>query len=490
MSLTLAGDVATRSLGVISNQISVVSRNISAAGVAGLSVKSARLATNGEGGVAFLGVGRATNAALFRNLLSATASQAGERAIAESLSRLDRTLSASDPGNSRSPAAMISKLTSALQAYSATPENETAGQLVLNAARNVAASLQDAAVATQRERSDADSGVASAVSEINDLLEQFAALNGQIVSHSVSGADVTDALDQRDGVLLKLSGYVGVTTVTRANSDMVIYTYSGATLFETTPRRLTFHPTPYLSAGVPGNAVYIDGVQATGSGAPLGLRTGSIQALVRIRDETSSDFQTQLDEIARGLVVAFAEKDQSGAGGRPLPGLFTYAGATGVPGSLVNGLAGKIEVNASVDPDRGGALTRLRDGGVSGDPAYIYNSSGASGFSRRLIALANAASAPQSFDPIAGLAGANTLNAFSAGSIGWLAAQRKQSESDTTYFDARVTQTTEALSNATGVNLDDQMSQMLALETSYQASAKLLEAVNSLFNSLLSAVRA
>jgi flagellar hook-associated protein 1 len=108
----------------------------------------------------------------------------------------------------------------------------------------------------------------------------------------------------------------------------------------------------------------------------------------------------------------------------------------------------------------------------------------------RILELVNAASAPQSFDAEAGLAGATSLNAFASASAGWLGAQRKQSESAKVYIDAVVSQTTQALSNATGVNLDDQMSRMLALENSYQASAKLLATVNSMFDALFSAVRA
>ena len=46
-----------------------------------------------------------------------------------------------------------------------------------------------------------------------------------------------------------------------------------------------------------------------------------------------------------------------------------------------------------------------------------------------------------------------------------------------------------ALSNATGVNLDTELSNMLALEQSYQASAKLLSTVNTLYTSLFSAVQ-
>lgn len=490
MSLTTAGAVAAKSLSVISNEISVTSRNISSAGAAGVSVKYARVGT-GDNGVEFLGVGRAANAALFRNLLSSTASQSTETSVSDFLARIDQSLNLDDPANSRSAATTIAKLTSALQSYSASPANQTAAQVALNAAQEVVDSLRDATTALQDERRQADIGVGAAVGEINDLLAQFAELNKTVVAGSTAGADVTDALDRRDGVLLQLSKTIGLTTIARANNDMVLYTDSGVTLFETTPRLVTFKETPNLSPSVSGAAVYVDGVQITGAGAPLPLRSGSIQALTRIRDEIAPQFQRQLDEIARGLVVSFAEKDQTGAGGPPLPGLFTYADATQAPGvALIDGLAGQIEVNANVDPARGGSLMRLRDGGASGDPAYVYNASGASGYATRLLELANAGSAPQSFDAQAGLAGAGSLNAFAAASNGWLGAQRKTAEGAKVYIDAVVSQTTQALSNATGVNLDDQMSQMLALENSYQASAKLLETVNSMFDALFSAVRA
>ena len=37
------------------------------------------------------------------------------------------------------------------------------------------------------------------------------------------------------------------------------------------------------------------------------------------------------------------------------------------------------QVNASVDPAQGGDPTLLRDGGISGNPAYVYNATGGSG---------------------------------------------------------------------------------------------------------------
>jgi flagellar hook-associated protein 1 len=489
MSLSTAGAIALRSLGVVSSQISVTSRNIAGAGVAGVSAKYAKIAP-GDGGVSFLGVDRATDAALFRNLLSANAHQESSTTIADALTRIDKALNLSDPENSRSPSSLISKLKGALQAFSATPQNPTSAQLAVGAARDIVASLHDATLAVQKERATADAGIAADVSEINGLLTKFGTLNTEIVFGSATGRDITDALDQRDSVLTELSKKVGVSAVSRPNNDIVLYTDSGVTLFETTPRKLSFQQTPTLSPGANGGAVYVDGVQVTGPGAPLALRSGSILGLTQLRDDIMPQYQNQLDEIARGLVVAFAESDQSGAGGPDLPGLFTYPGATqSPPPTLIPGLAGQILVNATVDPAQGGDATLLRDGGASGNPAYVNNPTHAPGYADRLIALIETSARTMSFDPVAGLGSNGSLETFSAASNGWLAATRQQADSATTYYDAVVSQTTQALSNATGVNLDDQMSQMLALENSYQASAKLLEAVNNMFDSLFAAIR-
>jgi flagellar hook-associated protein 1 FlgK len=47
-----------------------------------------------------------------------------------------------------------------------------------------------------------------------------------------------------------------------------------------------------------------------------------------------------------------------------------------------------------------------------------------------------------------------------------------------------------ALSNATGVNLDDEMSRLLDLEHAYQASAKLIATIDNLYQMLFQAVSA
>jgi len=496
MSLSSAVTVASQSLGAISNQISVVSRNVSGVNTPGYSVKNAQLSTTDNGSAQIDGVTRATNSSLLKGLLQATSAQEVSSAVSNGLSQLDQFFnisasSATDLSQTRAPATLISNLKSALQDYSAAPTSATAAEAAISAAKTLTQTLNDATTTVQSIRQHADAQIGTSVNSINTILTQFQAVNSEIVAKTPTSQDITDLLDQRDTLITNLSKEIGISTITRPNNDVVIYADNGATLFETTPRSVSFKASPSLGAGLAGNAVYIDGVQVTGSSNPaLNLQSGALVGLTQLRDSIAPQFQSQLDETARGLITSFAEKDQTGSGSPDAPGLFTYSGATGVPSAaIIPGLAGQIAVNANVDPTQGGLVTRLRDGGIA-DPtnaAYVYNTAGAPGYSDRITQLIGNLSTTQTFDAAAGIGTQESVSSYATASIGWLELQRQQSDKDTSYQQALLTQTTQALSNATGVNLDDQMSKMLALENSYQASAKLLAAVNQLFSDLFAA---
>lgn len=496
MSLTNAGAIANQSLSAISAQIDIVSRNISGASVSGYAAKSASLSTATNGAVQIDGVVRASNAALIQNSLRATASQAAAQTISSGFDQIDQAVglssgTATDAKSNRSPAALISALSSALQAYSAAPSDAAAGQTALSSAKTLAQSLNDATTTVQQLREQADSDIAASVTKINQILSQFQQVNKEVIGGAQSGRDVSAALDQRDSLVTQLASEIGITTVTRANNDMVIYAEGGATLFETSPRTVTFQPTTAFDTTMTGNAVYVDGVPVTGASASMAIQSGKLQGATQLRDVIAPKYQDQLDEMARGLIVAFSESDQSGLGGPNAPGLFTYDGATTVPSSgLVSGLAGRITVNANVDPNQGGTLERLRDGGISNpnDPAYIYNSSGGASYADRLNQLVDAISKSQSFDPATEIGGDHSLIDYATSSTGWFEAQRQQASDLGSYQTTLLTQTNKALSDATGVNLDDQMSKMLDLENSYQASAKLIAAVDAMYKALFQAL--
>jgi flagellar hook-associated protein 1 FlgK len=230
----------------------------------------------------------------------------------------------------------------------------------------------------------------------------------------------------------------------------------------------------------------------------MAIQSGALAGLATLRDTTAPQYQDQLDQIANGLVSAFAETDQTGGAAPTLPGLFTYSGATGLLAdtAVPPGLAGEIEINAKVDPSQGGNANLLRDGGINdtaGPPAvtaYLYNATGASGYTTRIQQMITQISATQSFDPTAGAGSSLSLSAYANASVGWVQGQYQQATDQASYSSTLATTASQALQNDTGVNMDDQTSEMLSLENSYQTSAKLLTTVNNMFSSLLTAVTA
>ena len=135
-------------------------------------------------------------------------------------------------------------------------------------------------------------------------------------------------------------------------------------------------------------------------------------------------YQAQLDQIAGGLVTAFGESDQSNLPTLPtLAGLFTAPGMTMIPTSgSYQGLAATIEVNSNVDPNQGGNVLLLRDGGISspGQSAYTYNATGDPRIYRPDSAIDLGPERGAMFDPNAGLGGSASVTALATNSVGWL----------------------------------------------------------------------
>jgi flagellar hook-associated protein 1 FlgK len=154
------------------------------------------------------------------------------------------------------------------------------------------------------------------------------------------------------------------------------------------------------------------------------------------------------------------------------------------------GLASEISINPTVDPSQGGNANLLRDGGISStaNSDYTYNTTGATSYTGRISQLISNLSTTQNFSAAGGITTSANLGDYAAASVSWLEAERSSVSSQSGYQSTLLSTATTALSNATGVNINDQMSQMLDLENSYAASAKLLTSINNMFNDLTTAI--
>jgi flagellar hook-associated protein 1 FlgK len=488
MSLSTALNIAQSALLATSRQTSVVSQNVSSARDADYSRRTAP-AVSLAPGARVVQIQRAANEMLFRQNLVAISSREGQNAVYDGMERLGVAVNGAD-GN-MAPTVALTELQKALDTYAATPSNRNLAENAINAAREVVRSLNSGASAVQNFRAEADAEIANGVSELNDLLATFENVNKAVITGTRSGKDVSAALDQRDGLLKKISEFIPISTFTRSDNDMVVMAANGSTLFETIPRQVTFQPNGTYAPGMTGNAILVDGVPLAGGSGGNTSADGKLAGLVQLRDDISNKVQSQLDEVARGLIGAFAESDAS-----PIPtlpdraGLFTWSGGPAVPaaGTILDGLASTIRINAAMDSTLGGNPELLRDGGANG-AAYMANTAGDASFTTVITKYVDRLDQPIAFDVNAGNGVAGSVSAYAANSVGWFEGIRKDSANAAESKQALAIRTQEALSNETGVNVDTELALLLDLENSYEASARIMKAVDDMLAALLAAVR-
>ena len=150
MSLSLASSIAQTSLANTAAKTSIVSRNIDGVNDPNYSRKIVNLTTSSTGGGELVSATRAANRALFDNMLVAQSGAASESALADGLNKLDQAVG--DPANGQSISALIGSLSSALQTYSASPNDTTVAQTAVMAASNLSNALNAATTTVQGVR--------------------------------------------------------------------------------------------------------------------------------------------------------------------------------------------------------------------------------------------------------------------------------------------------------------------------------------------------
>lgn len=479
MSLTSALNTAQSIFNNTGAQSSIVSNNISNAGNKDYVRRQAMLSTS-LGGAQVVKISRAQEDALLKQYLKAASQDSAQQTLLGGLEDLKSIMGGND--NETSPETALRTFRDKLGTFRATPGDLIAAQGAITAAQDVVTSLNNASKAVQQQRADADKQIKNQVDSLNSLLKQFETANNAVKKATAGNEDPSSALDEREKVLKQISQIVGVSTVQRPNNDMALYTADGTTLFETIPRSVSFEPTQSYAASTVGNKVYIDGVAVNmGSGSTTNAQ-GNMASLLQIRDDIAPTFQSQLDEVARGLVNLYQEDGN--------PGLFVWTQANGtaggVPpaGTVIDGIAGTIAINDRVVTSKGGDPMRLRDGNINA-ASTPANPTGSSGYTAELDRLYTAMDSGIAFDPTTGLDSNVSILTYATNSLGWLEQNRSNATTAAENTSAAAARTDEAYSNETGVNLDEELTLLLDIEQSYKAATKILNAVDEMLKALL-----
>lgn len=481
MSISGALSNAMSGLRAAGRGAEVVSSNISNALTPGYGRRILELSTSLSGtfgGVQMVGINRVVDAGLAADKRIAQAEQASATAISTFHAKLEDTFNAT--GDASTISARVSGLENALTLAASRPDAPDRLTTATLAAGDLAQGLNDATKEVQSARNQADAAIHVHVETLNSALQRMQSLNTQITSATVQGGETAALEDQRQLVLDQIGELVPVRVMPRDHGQVALYSAGGAVLLDGSPAIVGFERSNTVTPTMTQSGGQLSGLTLNGRAVQTGsdggaLAGGVLNAQFVIRDELAPDAQAKLDFIARDLIQRFEDPSADPTLLSGDPGLFTDSGSAYDPLKL-GGVAGRIELNATVDPTSGGQAWRLRDGVNAAIQGNV-------GDATTLISRANALEQQKSMPDVFGGTSfsASTLVATIASDFG---VSRSAAEQTLSYAAARLGALTE-MQLAEGVNTDDEIQRLMVIEQAYAANARVIEAVDEMMQTIL-----
>ena len=472
--MSLSGSLYAAASGIAATQTmsQVTAGNVANAMTSGYVRRDVLLVSTGlgTGGVEVGEVRRDVDAALTRMARSENSKMAEQQAIYEGLR--DYTLFLGDIGDGTSPAEKFSEFSASLTTLVNMPSSTSAQSGVYYAAEDLAGTIRDASNRLANLRNDVDMEIRYEVADLNENLYTLVQHNQKIRDFEPGSLEASEYYDQVDQVLDQISGIVDIRVTTTSDGWINVYTTGGAALVEGD----RVHDVTYNA----GDATFYAGTTEITPGAEgvRGIEHGTLAGFSELRSDIIPEFQLQLDEYARGLIQAFEDADTSLSAGEA--GLFTDNGYAYDAANL-EGLAGRLRVNEAVSAGSGGSTWKLRDG-------LGATSEGLAGDATQIQAFIDALGEPMGADADTGINSSVTLADYGAEMVTsqGTAASRAESNYAAAQSAAEVVQS--ARENVEGVNIDEEMQQLLLIEQSFAANSRMLTAVAEMLDTLLAAV--
>ncbi|QBY02234.1 flagellar hook-associated protein FlgK [Rhodophyticola sp. CCM32] len=483
MSISTALSNALSGLGTTSRAAQIVSSNLANAatdgyGVRRLSTSAATLGGQGAG-VRINGVDRLVDPLLIGARRGADASLGQGTTQADFARRIETAIGT--PDDPASLTAHINAFEASLVTAANRPESQTRLTAVFDAATRLAGKLNTLSETVQAARMEADQGIARDVDFLNSSLAQIHMLNTQI--HKAQGASGNQAAlyDQQQALIDGISPLIPVRELRDATGRVSLYSADGMALLDDRPAVFGFDPATVMAPDLTQANTGLSGLRLNDhpvvlDGAFPALQGGRLAAQFALRDDLAITAQARLDAVARDLTTRLDDPALDLTLTPGDPGLFTDAGNLAIPANEL-GLAGRLRINARVDPGQGGALWRLRDGlgaTVEGPP-------GQAGLLNGTLEALRAVIPTQS----GGFSTAGRNLETLATDLLSMAGQARQSAEVDESFAASQHSRLRSAELATGVDTDHEMQELLRIEQAYAANARLVQTVEDMLDQLM-----
>ncbi len=330
----------------------------------------------------------------------------------------------------------ITAYQTALSKLSASPTDASLRANALEAGRTLAQSFNQASSALTATKTGLAQSATADVSQVNTLATSLAKLNDTIARTPDPSAQA-DLLDQRDNILQQLSQYGDVNTTIASNGTVQVQ--MGGT------------SGPVLVSGSTANTLAMSqdstgAISYTVGGSALSLSGGSLAGDQQSMTAAISAGST-LDGIANNLISTVNTAQSNGAAldGTQGQAMFSGSGAAGITLALTSGSQ------------------------IATAPAgSAANSSDASNLNSMISSLKSVDIAGQTNNLILTTSTAVASNTTTRDAL------------DAIYSNAQST-----MSAQSGVSLDDEAANLVRYQQAYQASGKVIQVAQTLFNQLL-----
>jgi flagellar hook-associated protein 1 FlgK len=444
--------IAVSSLQEDSTAIEVTNNNIANANTAGYSRQTVLLGESApieqDGalvgtGATLEGVQSIRDQLLTLRIQQQTQQQGSANAQASGLASI-QPLFASSTSDLQS---QLSSFFSSLSTLSAAPTSTADRQTVLSSAQNVATSFNTLSTGLSSEQTALSGQVTDDVGQINQLTTQIAAINAQLQDGG-SASDAADTngtlTDQRDQLVLQLSSLTNV-SVTQTNDGETITTGNGTPL-------VLGDQSFALETGVGSNG-QTDVLDSNGKDITSAISGGDLGGSLTLRDSTIGGLVTNLDTLASQFATAVNSAqaqgyDQNGNTGKAL---------FSVPGTVAGSAAG-IAVTTT-------------------DPAAIAASSDGSAGSNGN--LANLSAVQTSALP----AGQTPTDAY-ASLVYQVGNATSTANAESSAVASSLSQLNTQQSGVSGVSIDEETTNLIKYQQSYEAAARVISTVETLYTAL------
>jgi len=339
----------------------------------------------------------------------------------------------------------MSAFFNSLSQLSTNPTDNSARQQVLTTANNLAISFHQAVSGLGTIQSDMDRSVPDVINQINQLTQQIAKLNGDVAQMQGLGQEPGTVQDQRDELIRQLSQLVNV-SVTQSEHGITLTTANGVPL-------VVANQSFDLQASTNSNG--FENVIAQGQDITSQITGGKLAGILSVRDQIIPGLLNNLDTLANQFATSVNTQNQAGFDLSGNAGGNFFTPPTGVTGSAAN---------FSVAITNPNLIAASSDG-----------SAGSNGNVTNLIGVRDQALP----------SGAKPLDMFAnlVLQVGTLGANAK---ADADASSMSLQQVTDQRGAVSGVSLDEETTNMIRYQRAYQAAARVVSTVNSMYDTLLS----